>query len=178
MPVFIALMLRNSRLEELGKVFKYLGYTPIPQYNQHLTLVFVGDVDSYHLHVIRKTLSQKLFNCPRILKLLDIILLPPTKATNIAIEVENSKELNELRDNILSLVNNIVKIKDRYSFLPHITIARRLRPLPSELLDEVISIIRRIKKKIPRYIHVRGLALVNSVCGRYNIEQWMCESLI
>ncbi|HIP56784.1 MAG TPA: RNA 2',3'-cyclic phosphodiesterase [Ignisphaera aggregans] len=173
MPLFIAYMVSSEKLYEIGKYFERYGYAPVPLENQHLTLLFIGDVDSYHQHLIKRRLATLIVEHSRLLKIERLELLPPHKATNIVAIVRAEHDMLKIRNEMLEMLRDIVKIQDRYSFYPHITIARRSRPASEHVIDEVLKHMKRIEVKVPKTVHVRGLALVSSRGGRYSVELWL-----
>jgi len=177
MPLFIAFMINNERLYEVGKYFEYYGYAAVPLENQHLTLLFVGDVDSYHHYLIKQRLATLMVEHSRFLKIERLELLPPHKATNIAAIVRVEDDMLRIRNEILEMLEDIVEIQDRYSFYPHITIARRPRPAPEYVINDVLKRMKSIETIIPKTVHVRGLALISSRAGKYSVELWLSKPL-
>ncbi len=179
MPIYIAGIVRDERLYNLGKIFSVYGYEPVPIEKQHLTILFIGDVDSYHRYLLLKRLSSKVFNHNRILELDGIELLPQHKATNIVLRVVPSEWLFSLRHQLKELIGDVVALNDRYSFYPHITIARRPRVPDEDTIEAIKNEINRIVKKriVPRTTIVKGIAVIESFRGLQNILLWLSEPI-
>ncbi len=178
MPLFIALMVGSERLYGIGKLFEVYGYTPVPPENQHVTLVFIGDVDSYRSYLIKQRLSSFMVKHSRFIEVEGLELLPPQKATNVVATVKMPNDVMKLRELLLEEVKGVIEPKDRYSFYPHVTIARRPRPIPENLIEGVLETMKRVRRRLPRVLHVNGLALVYSRAGRYKVELWLSEPLV
>ncbi len=179
MVLYIAFAIRDRRLYELGKEFSRCGYEAVPIDQQHLTILFIGDVDSYHRHLLEEKLSCFKIDHPRILSISGVELLPRHKATNVVLVVDDrNRVLHQLREKLVKIVEDVVEIRDRYDFYPHITIARRPRPLPEELMGEVERIRNAISKRVPRRVSVFGMALIHSFRGKHEIRMWLSEPIV
>ncbi len=178
MPLFIALMVSSERLYGIGKLFEIYGYMPIPPENQHVTLIFIGDADSYRSYLLKQKLSRIVVRHSRFIEIKGLELLPPQKATNVAATVRIPNDVMKLRELLLEEIRKVIEPKDRYSFYPHVTIARRPRPISEDLIDGVLETVKRVRGKLPRVLHVKGLALVYSRAGRYKVELWLSEPLV
>ncbi len=178
MLLFIALMVGSERLYSIGKLFEPYGYMPILPENQHVTLVFIGDADSYRSYLLKQKLSRIVVRHSRFIEIKELELLPPQKATNVVTTVRIPNDVMKLRELLLKEIRNVIEPKDKYSFYPHVTIARRPRPIPEDLIDGVIETMEKARGKLPRVLHVKGLALVYSRAGRYKVELWLSEPLV
>lgn len=172
MVLFIAYIIRNNELYDIALSFKPLGYKPVDMDKMHMTILFVGDVTSIVRSRIIKALSE---NIPREviekrlrLRVTGLRLLPDNKYTHVAVTVEPNRDLNEIRRLIKDIVYKIVEPRDRFSFLPHITIARRRDPPDRFCLSKAVKLINMVAKSLPKYITAHELVCIETaVGGRY-----------
>ena len=168
MPVFVGLHIGDERLYDLGRVFQRYSYSIVSLEHQHLTLLFIGDYKGVFLHNIVSLLKEVVLVIPSTLIPKGIVLIPPGKNTNVAVTVENDKRLLVARQLIIKkLTEHDIVIRDKYSFLPHVTIARRRKPLDSLNSKEVLLLLKRIEKLLPRFIVVRGVFLYETTREGY-----------
>ncbi len=168
MPVFVGLYIGDERLYYMGTRLQQYGYRVVDLENQHLTLLFIGDYKGVFLRNIARLLEDITLLLPSTLTPIELALLPSEKYTNIAVLVREDPRLTEARQIIMKrLRGNNVVIRDRYSFLPHVTIARRKRPLDPAKLDDVVSLLRRMQGFLPRFIVVRDVFLYETTREGY-----------
>jgi len=97
---------------------------------------------------------------PDIIKPIGISLLPPSKGTHVVVEVlDEGSLLYKARKVLEKKLSKYIKLKDRYEFRPHITIARRFKPLDNRVLTEITRILRKASRMLPRFIVVHDLYL-------------------
>lgn len=160
MPIFIALKITDERLERIAELFKDLGFNVVPVELQHLTLLFIGDYSGKFLEKIVKLLLDVEVTLPDILKPIGISLLPPSKGTHIVVEVlDEGSLLYKARKVLEKKLSKHIELRDRYEFRPHITIARRLKPLDDRVLTKITYILQKASKMLPRFIVVHDLYL-------------------
>ena len=160
MPVFIALHIGDERLQRIGELFKEYGYRVVDLENQHLTILFIGDYKGVFLKKIVVLLENISLLLPSVLRPTNLSLLPAEKNTNVVVLVKEDSRLSEARRIVMEyLEKNNIAIRDRYSFTPHITIARRRKPLSRSMLNKVVVMLRRAQKILPRFIVVRNAYL-------------------
>ncbi len=160
MPIFIALKIADERLERIAELFKDLDFNVVPVELQHLTLLFIGDYSGKFLEKIVKLLLDVEVTLPDILKPTGISLLPPSKGTHIVIEVlDEDNLLYKARKVLEKKLSKHIELRDRYEFKPHITIARRLKPLNNKAYTRVTHILQNASKMLPRFIVVHDLYL-------------------
>lgn len=166
MAAFIAILVDDERLKELGKLFEEYGYEPPPLL--HVTILFLGDVSGIYLHRIVDALAKRTFVAPKKLKVVGYELFPPGKETNIVLLVDEPK-LMELRNQVLNLVKPVKE--DRFEYRPHVTIARRARSPSKEVAKRVAKLLEELWRsgRVPRSITCRSLALIKSARGAYEI---------
>lgn len=157
-------LLVSGDVESVLREVSSAGFEPVPLL--HLTLVFLGSVMSHTLAAIRRELASAELPEVRRLRVVGLELLPPHKKTNLCLLVELSDELAELRRRVLEICRRHVDVRDE-EFLPHVTVARRRRVPPSDVVERVMRALRHAE--IPRELRVEGLALVRSFRGRYEI---------
>ncbi len=158
MPVFIAYPIRDQRLYNLAiKYFVKYGFKPINVENMHLTVLFIGDPSSVYLARIYKEVKDLLEEYSYLrLHVKGLTILPPTKSTHVAVVLENDTRLIEFRAKLLEKINRIYQVRDRFSFLPHITIARRNKQKLHQKIseNELYNTIEIASKELPRNIIV------------------------
>ena len=160
MPVFVGLHIGDERLKKIGELFEEYGYNVVDLENQHLTILFIGDYKGIFLRKIIILLENTSLVLPSVLKPIGLSLLPAGKNTNVVVLVVEDPRLSEARQKLMEQLkrNNIV-VRDRFSFIPHITVARRWKPLSSSMLNKVVVTLRRVQKVLPRFIVVRNAYL-------------------
>ncbi len=168
MPIFIGLYIGDERLYYMGMRFQSYGYGTIELENQHLTLLFIGDYRGVFLWNIVRLLEDVELSLPSVLVPVELALLPPEKYTNVVVVVRKDKSLVEARKIIEEkLKENNVVIRDRYSFMPHITIARRKRPPDPSRLRKLISLSKKLQHHLPKFIVVRDVFLYETTREGY-----------
>lgn len=168
MPVFVGLYIGDERLCRIGMRFQRYGYRVVDLKNQHLTLLFIGDYKGVFLQNVVKVLEGLELTLPSILIPVEIVLLPPGKYTNVAVSIEKDHRLIEARRTIEEkLRENNIKVRDRYSFIPHVTIARRRKPLNSRSLNNILLLYRKMQESLPRFIVVRDVFLYETTREGY-----------
>ncbi len=168
MPIFIGLHISDERLYHMGMRFQQYDYKVVDLKNQHLTLLFIGDYKGVFLRNIIETLESIELLLPSILKPIEISLLPPGKYTNVVILVEKDHRLIEARRTIEDKLRRInIEIRDRYSFIPHVTIARKRKPPSSKSLNNVVLLCKRIQRFLPKFIVVRDVFLYETTKEGY-----------
>ncbi len=166
MPVFVALMIPDERLVRVGEYFEKYGYHVVDVSMLHLTLLFIGDYRGVYLHRISEILSDVEVEVPGVLKPVGISLLPPSKATNIVVLInDNDGRLARMRKVVEKRISKYFKISDRYEFVPHITIAKRLRPLDKNRYAEVSVVASRLSRILPEFLVVRDICLIETLEG-------------
>lgn len=165
-PLYVALFVEDERFEELASLFEPLGYRPVERGRHHLTLLLIGDPDSIHRHWIARELEGINVRIPPLLRVTGVEAIPPHKHTNIALAIEPSRELETLRAVLEERVSKVFKIRDRYGFHPHITIARRPRMIPPGGEEELGIALRKARSLLPRAVLVKDMRLVESRKGQ------------
>ncbi len=178
MPVFIAYPIRDQRLYNLSvKYFVKYGFKPVNVENMHLTILFIGDLSSVYIARIYKEVKNLLSKYSYLrLFVKGLTIIPPTKNTHIAVILDNDPRLIEFRARLLEKINRIYQVKDRFSFLPHVTIARRnKRKLHLKISEEELyNTIEIASKELPRSITVyKPYILITSPKGyiMYGLEK-------
>mgnify|MGYP000215086302 CR=1 FL=1 len=167
MPLYIAMFFEDSRLFNIAKKFEAYGYRAVEPSRQHLTLLFVGDPDSVHEHRIVEELRCLRLDPPLVLELEGMGLLPQHKLTNVVVFVKPDTRLFKLRRVLEEHVSKHFTLSDRYPFSPHITIARRPRAPPSEVVPSVEECLRKTERELPRTVMVKKISVVRSWRGVY-----------
>lgn len=160
MPTFIALKIADERLKRIAELFKDIGFNVVPVELQHLTLLFIGDYSGKLLEKIVKLLLDVEVILPDTLKPNGISLLPPSKGTHIVVEVlDEGSLLYRARKVLEKKLSKHIELRDRYEFRPHITIARRLKPLDNRVSTKITHVFQKASKMLPRFTVVHDLYL-------------------
>ena len=129
---FIALELPLSLRHELSVQAKLLAGQDkrqhirwLPSENYHLTLVFLGDVDSASLYGLQFELEQKLDSMKAVLcKIPTITPFPFSRPKIAAALVECSVELLQLQTDVSNCARSRGISLERRRFVPHVTLGR------------------------------------------------------
>ena len=165
MPVFVALEISDPRLPLAAQPLTKYGYKVVDKDHLHLTLLFLGDHSGYHLHRILETLRDVHLSLPSRLRVEGLTLLPPGKGTNVAILLRRDPLLYEARRELVITLKGVVELRDRYEFLPHVTIARRLRPLDPATEANTLKTMERVRRLLPRTLAPTRLSVLRTVRG-------------
>ncbi len=169
MSIFIALMVPDERLVYMGSYFKEYGYRVVNVGMLHLTLLFIGSYKGVYVYKISEILNNVRIEIPGILKPIGISLLPPNKATNAVVLIDDrSGKLSNARKIIEKRISKYFKISDRYEFVPHITIAKRFKPLDKNKYPEVLALINKLNRILPNFLVVKDICLIETLKdGKY-----------
>ena len=139
---FIALELPPSLRHELSSQAKLLAGQDkrqhirwLPPENYHLTLVFLGDVDSASLSGLQFTLEQKLGSMKAVpCKITTITPFPFSRPKIAAALLECTAELRQLQTDVEKCVRSCGISIERRRFVPHVTLGR-LKPYAGKSVD-------------------------------------------
>ena len=107
----------------------------LPPENYHLTLVFLGDVDSTKLSGLQFTLEQKLEATEVVpLTISTISPFPFSRPRIAAALVEQTTELLRLQSDVANCVRKYGITPERRRFVPHVTLGR-LKPHAGKTVD-------------------------------------------
>ena len=107
----------------------------LPPENYHLTLVFLGDVDSAKLSGLQFTLEQKLEATEAVpLTISTITPFPFSRPRIAAALVEHTAELLRLQSDVANCVRKCGITPERRRFVPHVTLGR-LKPRAGKSVD-------------------------------------------
>ena len=132
---FIALKLPSSLKQELFGQAKILAAQDkrqhirwLPPENYHLTLAFLGDVDSVRLSGLQFALEQKLEFVKAVpCKISAISPFPFSRPKIIAALLERTVELLQLQTDVANCTQSFVIYSKCRRFVPHVTLGR-LKP--------------------------------------------------
>jgi len=100
----------------------------LPPGNYHLTLVFLGDVDSVRLHGLQFALELKLESMKAVpYKISAISPFPFSHPKIVAALLECTAELRQLQTDVVKCVRSCGISWERRRFVPHVTLGR-LKP--------------------------------------------------
>ena len=139
---FIALELPPSLRQKLSRQAKLLAGQDkrqhirwLPPENYHLTLVFLGDVDSASLSGLQFTLEQKLGSMKAVpCKITTITPFPFSRPKIAAALLECTAELLQLQTDVAKCVRSCGISIERRRFVPHVTLGR-LKPFAGKSVD-------------------------------------------
>jgi len=107
----------------------------LPPENYHLTLLFLGDVDSTKLSGLQFTLEQKLEATEAVpLTISAITPFPFSRPRIAAALVEHTTELLRLQSNVTNCVRKCGITPERRRFVPHVTLGR-FKPHAGKTVD-------------------------------------------
>ncbi len=117
----------------------------VPPENLHLTLCFLGDVESARIEELAEKVRQRVASlAPFTCELEDLMLFPsPRRPRVIAVGLGAEHELAQLADAVAQGVRDTGFATEERSFRPHITLARLARPaqrrgaLPADALQGI-----------------------------------------
>ena len=139
---FIALELPPSLRHELSGLAKLLAGQDkrqhirwLPSENYHLSLAFLGDIDSASLSGLQFTLEQKLGSVKAVpCKIPTITPFPFSRPKTAAALVECTVELLKLQTDVAKCVRSCGISIERRRFVPHVTLGR-LKPYAGKSVD-------------------------------------------
>ena len=139
---FIALELPSSFKHELFRQVQLLAGQDkrqhirwLPPENYHLTLAFLGDVDSVRLSGLKFTLEQKLGSVKAVpCKVPTITPFPFSRPKIAAALVECTVELLQLQTDVANSARSWGISLERRRFVPHVTLGR-LKPRSGKSVD-------------------------------------------
>ena len=139
---FIALELPPSLRHELSGLAKLLAGQDkrqhirwLPSENYHLTLAFLGDVDSPSLSSLQFALERKLESMKAVpCKISSITPFPFSRPKIAAALLECTAELRQLQTDVAKCTQNFVIYPKRRRFVPHVTLGR-LKPRAGKSID-------------------------------------------
>jgi 2'-5' RNA ligase len=100
----------------------------LPPENYHLTLVFLGDVESVKISALQLALERKLESTKAVpLTISAITPFPFSRPRIAAALVEHATELLQLQSNVTNCVRKCGITPERRRFVPHVTLGR-LKP--------------------------------------------------
>ena len=107
----------------------------LPPENYHLTLAFLGDVDSVSLSGLQFTLERKLESMKAVpCKIPTITPFPFSRPKIAAALVECTVELLQLQTDVANCARNWRISSERRRFVPHVTLGR-LKPYAGKSVD-------------------------------------------
>ena len=107
----------------------------LPRENYHLTLVFLGDVDSAKLSGLQFTLEQKLEATEAVPLIISTITPFPFSRPKIAAAlVERTAELLRLQSDVTNCVRQFGIFPENRRFVPHVTLGR-LKPRAGKTVE-------------------------------------------
>ena len=139
---FIALELPPSLMHELSGQAKLLAGQDkrqhirwLPSENYHLTLAFLGDVDSVRLSGLQFALELKLEFVKAVhCKISAISPFPFSRPKIAAALLERTAELLQLQTDVANCARSCVISPERRRFVPHVTLGR-LKPRAGKSID-------------------------------------------
>ena len=139
---FIALELPTSLRHELSGQAKLLAGQDkrqhirwLPSENYHLTLAFLGDVDSASLSGLQFELERKLESMKAVpCKIPTITPFPFSRPKIVAALLECTAELRQLQTDVVNCVRSCGISPERRRFVPHVTLGR-LKPYAVKSVD-------------------------------------------
>ena len=107
----------------------------LPPENYHLTLVFLGDVESVKISALQLTLEQKLESTKALTPTISAITPFPFSRPRIAAAlVEHTTELLRLQSDVANCVRKCGITPEHRRFVPHVTLGR-LKPHAGKTID-------------------------------------------
>ena len=140
--IFIALELPSSLKHELSKQAQLLAGQDKRQHirwltpeNYHLTLAFLGDLESVRLSGLQFALEQKLEFVKAVpCKISAISPFPFSRPKIAAALLERTVKLLQLQTDVANCVQSFVIYPKRKRFVPHVTLGR-LKPRAGKSID-------------------------------------------
>ena len=159
-----ALVAPSDALSRVSRELARLGLEPPPRY--HVTILFLGDLSGAFLRHAVEIFDRVDVEVPRYVRVTGYSFLPPSSPRNVALTLD-PRELEPVRKTLEKSMP--VAKRDRYSFLPHVTIARKPRAMSPEEVEEARHILENMwrAKQIPREVRLESLALVKSSAGEF-----------
>ena len=139
---FISLNLHLSLKHELSGHTKLIAGQDkrqkirwLPPENYHLTLVFLGEIESVKISALQLTLEQKLEAAKSVpLKISSITPFPFSRPRIAAALVEHTTELLRLQSDVANCVRKYGITPENRRFAPHVTLGR-LKPHAGKTVD-------------------------------------------
>ena len=139
---FIALELHPSLRQNLSRQANLLSGQDkrqhirwLPSENYHLTLAFLGDVDSSSLSSLQFALERKLESMKAVpCKIPTITPFPFSRPKIVAALLECTAELRQLQTDVAKCVRSCGISIERRRFVPHVTLGR-LKPCAGKSVD-------------------------------------------
>jgi len=145
----------------------------IPPEERHLTLVYFGEVRP-PIEVLKKIINEINMK-PFILYFRGITLFPNTIRPRYIVTVPYYQErLFRLREEILTRLSDLYKIKDKYTeFRPHVSLAIIRYRIPLDIIDKMLKVCKR-SEKVQDRILVTSIVLYEAKGGKVEIvnELW------
>ena len=140
--IFIALELPPSLRQKLSRQVKLLSGQGkrqhirwLPPGNYHLTLVFLGDVDSASLSGLQFELERRLESMKAVpCKITTITPFPFSRPKIAAALLECTAELRQLQTDVANCARSCGISSERRRFVPHVTLGR-LKPYAGKSVD-------------------------------------------
>ncbi len=174
MVLFIGFLIKSRMLYDIARqYFSPLGYKTVDIDRMHMTILFIGDPPSITRSQIIKAIREKIIGPPMyiVLKVRGLGLLPPDKCTHIVVFVEPPKEVYEFRHKLAEVVSRFYEIRDRYNFIPHITVAHRLKRPRQNVLERLLAMLKKAEQKLPSRIPVYKPVAIETVRGNYIVYE-------
>ena len=184
--VFVALKLPNNVLRQIHLINNYLDNKIIRKVklnNLHMTLYFLGHVNSCQIELLKLQLIDNLKQClPFVLSLSTVGVFTQTKNTKILwLEVKgNIGKLAYMQSEISKVVGGLNLGVKRVKFKPHITLGRIKNGddvKQNEVFSQNIKLIEKAILETPPF-EVKSVVIINSVPSKnghqYNEIQTIC----
>lgn len=133
MPIrsFIALPLANRVANELGDIAAKMSYQDksnavrwVDQENYHITLAFLGEQSESRLEALAEQLDHQIAQQEFQLLLSHLSPFPETRPKLVAAMAQNTEEIRELHQQVISATNASDMVIEKRKFIPHVTLGR------------------------------------------------------
>ncbi|SVC74579.1 uncharacterized protein METZ01_LOCUS327433 [marine metagenome] len=172
--IFVAIKLSNNALGQIHLISNYLDnriIRKVKSNNLHMTLCFLGNVNSCQIELLQLQLITKLKKClPFVLSLSEIGVFPHSDNTKIVwlgVKGEIGK-LHHLQSEVGKVIDGLNLPVRNDGFTPHITLGR-VKCGNNVKQDEVFScnikVIEKIVSASPSF-EIKSVAIFNSVSSK------------